>query len=241
QEPAINILSLRQNFVYNPASDIWAKNTQVIDFEAGILGIKINGRFTYVYSNCEFVPEFPKKTFTAEVLSFEQDANKQDDSFWEKIRPVPLTDEEITDYDKKGKLQVKKKSQHYLDSIDAKRNKFKWSSPITGYVYRNSFENWSINYDGVLTGIGFNTVQGYNTSTGLSYTKRNPDKRTFTTVGANANYGFSEDRLRGTGYITRKFNNTSNLQMTLSGGSSIEQFNPEKPISRIVNSIATTF
>lgn len=241
QEPAINTLWLKQNFNYNSSSKIWAKNTQVIDFEAGMLGIKINGRFTYVYSNFEFEPELPKKTFTGEVLSFEKDANKKEDSFWNTIRPVPLTQEEITDYDKKGKLQIKKKSQKYLDSIDTKRNKFKWSSPITGYTYRNSFRNWSLNYDGILTGIGFNTVQGYNTSTGISYTKRNPDKRTYTTFGANANYGFSEDRLRGTGFITRKFNNNDNLTMTLSGGSSIEQFNAAKPISRIVNSISTTF
>jgi hypothetical protein len=54
-------------------------------------------------------------------------------------------------------------------------------------------------------------------------------------------YGISEERFRATGFVTRKFNNTSNLQMTLSGGSSIEQFNAAKPISRIVNSIATTF
>jgi hypothetical protein len=241
QEPAINTLSIRQNFNYNASNQIWVRNTQTIDFEAGMLGININGRFTYVYSNFEFEEKFDKKTFGSEVLSFEKDANKKDDSYWNQMRPVPLTEEETTDYDKKDKLQIKKKSQPYLDSIDKKRNKFKWSAPITGYTYRNSFKNWSLSYDGVLSGIGFNTVQGYNTSTGISYTKRNPDKHIYTTVGTNIGYGFSEERLRATGYVTRKFNNTSNLQMTLSGGSSIEQFNPARPISRVVNSIATTF
>jgi hypothetical protein len=241
KEPAINILSIKQNFNYNPASHIWVRNTQTIDFEAGMLGININGRFTYVYSNFEFAERFEKKTFGNEVLLFEKDANKKDDGYWKQMRPVPLTDEETTDYAKKDKLQIKKKSQPYLDSIDAKRNKFKWSSPITGYTYRNSFRNWSVSYNGLLTGLGFNTVQGYHTSTGVSYTKRNPDKHTYTTIGTNVGYGFSEDRLRATGFVTRKFNNTSNLQMTFSGGSSIEQFNPARPISRVVNSIATTF
>ena len=241
QEPAINTLWLKQNFGYNANNKIWAKNTQVIDFEAGMLGIKITGRFTYVYSNFEFEEQFAKKTFTNEILSFEKDANKKDDTFWNTIRPVPLTQEEVTDYDKKGKLQIKKKSQPYLDSIDKKRNKFKIFNVVSGYTFRNSFKNYSFSYDGILTGIGFNTVQGYNSTTGFSFTKRNPDKRTFTTVGTNMNYGISEDRLRATGYITRRFNNTSYLQMTLSGGSSIEQFNPAKPISRIVNSLATSF
>ncbi len=241
QEPAINTLWLKQNFSYNASNKIWAKNTQVLDFEAGMLGIKVNGRFTYVYTNYEFEEKFAKKTFTAQVLTFEEGANKKDDSFWNTIRPVPLTQEESTDYDKKGKLQIKKKSQPYLDSIDHKRNKFKVFGIISGYTYRNSFKNWSVSYDGILTGIGFNTVQGYNTSTGLSYTKRNPEKRTYTTLGTNFNYGISEDRFRATGFITRKFNNTSDLQATISGGSNIEQFNPSNPISRIVNSIATTF
>lgn len=241
QEPAINTLWIKQSFNYNASNRIWVRNTQTIDFEAGMLGINVNGRFTYVYSNFEFEQQFDKKTFSNEILKFEKDANKKDDSYWKQFRPVPLTEEETNDYAKKDKLQTRKKSQPYLDSIDRKRNKFKWSSPVTGYTYRNSFKNWSLSYDGLLTGIGFNTVQGYNTSTGISYTKRNPDKHTFTTVGTNVSYGFSEDRLRATGYVSRKFNNTDNLQMTLTGGSSIEQFNPAKPISRIVNSIATTF
>jgi hypothetical protein len=241
QEPAINALWLKQNFSYNANHDIWVKNTQTLDFEAGMLGVKVSGRFTYVYTNFEFPDSFARKTFTAEVLRFEEGANKKDDTFWDKFRPVPLTEEESSDYIKKDKLQLKKKSRAYLDSTDARHNKFKVFGIVTGYNYRNSHRNWTINYDGVLTGIGFNTVQGYNTMTGLSFTKRNPDARTFTTVGTNMNYGFSEERFRATGYLTRKFNNTSDLQITVSGGSDIEQFNPSPPISRIVNSIATTF
>lgn len=241
QQPAINTLGLKQNFSYNSANKLWTKNTQVIDFEAGIFGIKINGRFTYVYSNFEFDPKINRKTFGPEVLTFEKEANKKDDTFWNTIRPVPLTEEEITDYDKKGKLQLKKKSKQYLDSIDKKRNHFKILNIITGYTYRNSFKNYSFSYDGLLLGIGLNTVQGYNTTSGFSFTKRNPDERTYTTVGVKTNYGRAEDRFRAVGYVTRKFNNVSGLLVTLSGGSSIEQFNPANPISRIVNSIATTF
>ncbi|HLA55504.1 MAG TPA: DUF5686 and carboxypeptidase regulatory-like domain-containing protein [Flavobacterium sp.] len=241
QSPAINLLTLKQSFSYNTINKIWVKNTQTLDFEAGILGIKLSGRFTYVYTNFEFEEQFAKRTFTNQVLSFEEGANKKEDNFWNTIRPVPLTLEESTDYDKKGKLQIKKKSQVYLDSIDKKRNKFKVFDIISGYGYKNSFKNRELNYDGILTGIGFNTVQGYNSTTGFSFTKRDPDKRAFWTIGTNFNYGISEDRFRASGYLTRKFNNTTNRQMTLSGGNTIEQFNPANPISRIVNSIATTF
>lgn len=241
QTPAINTLALKQNFNFNSKNNLWIRNSQVLDFDAGLLGVKFSGRFTYVYSNFEFEDRFPKNTFTKEILSFEKDANKKSDAYWEENRPVPLTSEESGDYIKKGALQEKKKSKKYLDSIDVQKNRFKIFDIITGYTYQHSYVNESYSYDGVLSKIGFNTVQGYNFSSGLSYSKRNPDDRTFTTVGVNGNYGISEDRFRATGNITRKFNNISNLQMTLQGGSEAVQFNRENPISRIVNSIATSF
>lgn len=241
QMPAVNLLTIKQQFSYNANDDVWARTTQVLDFQAGMLGINVSGRFTYVYSNFEFTSSFPKKTFGPEVLVFEEGANKKADDFWNDIRPVPLTEEEVRDYDKKGRLQEKKQSKQYLDSVDAIRNRFKFLSPITGYTYNNSFRKRTFSYDGLLTGLGFNTVQGYHVSTGLSVTQRNTDKRTYTTLGTKMNYGFSEDRFRATGYIRRKFNNINNLELGLSGGSSVQQFNPANPIGRVVNSIATSF
>lgn len=240
QQPALDFLKLTQQFTFNSQTRVWAKNSQVLDFKAEILGLKFDGRFTYVYSNYSFEPAIGKKTFTAEVLKFEAGANKKTDEYWDDLRPVPLTTEEITDYEKKDALQEKKESKSYLDSVDAVKNKFKIYYPVTGYNYRNSFRNYSVNYDGLLLGFGFNTVQGYNTSTGISFTKSDKEKRTFTTIGTKFNYGFSEERFRAMGYITRKFNNTSRRTMTLSGGNTINQFNPENPISRIVNTIATS-
>lgn len=241
QMPALSFLKLTQQYAYNSDTKVWAKNNQVLDFKAEILGLKFDGRFTYVYSGYVFEPMIDKKTFTAEVLKFEQGANKKTTDYWNELRPVPLTDEERADYIKKDDLQRKKESKEYLDSLDAKKNKFKWHNPVTGYNWRDSYRNTSINYDGILLGLGFNTVQGYNTSTGISFTKSNKEKRTYTTVGTTVNYGFAEDRFRAMGYVTRKFNNTSGRMMTVSGGNTINQFNPEKPISRIVNTIATSF
>jgi hypothetical protein len=241
QTPALNTLTLKQNFIFNKINKVWAKNSQILDLEAGILGLKFSGRFTYVYTNYEFDAPVDKKSFSAEILSFEKEANKKDDNFWSDVRPIPLTEEESTDYVKKGILQDKRESKQYLDSIDRKNNKFKVFDIATGYSYDNSFKKTTIRYNGFILSTSFNTVQGYNIGSGISYTKRNPEKRTFTTVGTTFNYGFAEDRFRAIGFVTRKFNNFSNLQMTLSGGSSIVQFNPENPISRILNGFATSF
>ena len=241
QSPAIDKLTLKQSYSYNSNNKIWVKNTQTLDFVAGILSIKVNGRFTYVYSNFEFEKQFEKKTFTNEILSFQENANKKEDSFWNTIRPVPLTEEESTDYIKKDILQTKKKSKVYLDSIDAKHNKFKVMDVLKGYGYNNSFKKWSLNYEGPLKSISFNTVQGYRINAGLSYTKRDEDKRTFTRISSRFDYGFSEEKIRATANYIHKFNNTNNSLLTLNGGSSANQFNGNNPISNIVNSISTLF
>lgn len=241
QNPALNSLTLKQNFSYNTLNKLWVKNTQTIDFEAGIFTFKMNGRFTYVYSNFEFPEKFDKKTFTSEVLKFEENANKKDDTFWNTIRPVPLTVEESADYVKKDAIQTKHKSEKYLDSIDSKRNKFKIWDIISGYSYNNSFKKWSLNYDGPMMSTSFNTVQGWKTQIGLSYLKRDEDKRTFTRIGSRFDYGFSENKLRAIGSYTRKFNNINNSMLNIYGGSSVNQFNASNPISNVVNSVSSLF
>lgn len=241
QNPAINVLTLKQNFSYNTATKIWVKNTQSIEFMAGMLGINISGKFTYVFTNFEFEPKFDKKTFTREILSFQENANKKDDNFWNTIRPIPLTIEESTDYIKKDILQTKKKSQVYLDSIDKKKNKFKIFDVISGYSYTNSFQKWSAGYSGLMTGISFNTVQGWKINSGLSFSKRNEENRTYTRISSDFDYGSSEKKLRANARFAHKFSNIDQSEIRVSGGSSVAQFNGNNPIGNILNTASTLF
>jgi hypothetical protein len=241
QDPMMDLLTLKQNFSYNSVTKIWVKNTQSLDFKAGMMGINVSGKFTYVYSNFEFDPPFTKKTFTKEVLSFQENANKKEDAYWNTIRPIPLTIEESTDYTKKNILQTKKKSQVYLDSIDKKSNKFRVLSVLGGYGYKNSFQKWSANYEGLLTGINFNTVQGWRISTGLSFAKSDSENGKYTRFGVNFDYGISEKRFRSTGSFSHKFNNINKSQIQIFGGSRVVQFNGENPIKEVVNSVTTLF
>jgi len=241
QTPAIDNLLLKQSFTYNAKDAIWTRNTQSIDFVAGMLGINVSGRFTYVYSNFEFEPSFDKKTFTREVLTFEKESNKKDNSFWNTIRPIPLTIEESNDYVKKDSIQALRKSQKYLDSIDAKGNRFKIQKIISGYTYKNSFKNWSLNYKSPLTSLLFNTVQGYHLTSGISYLKEDKERWTEMAIGAFFNYGFSDKKLFGNVSYSQKFNNINNASLSISVGSEAAQFNESKPISGIVNSVSTLF
>jgi Family of unknown function (DUF5686)/CarboxypepD_reg-like domain len=237
-------MNVKQNFNYNANNKIWAKNSQSLDFVAGAFGIKFSGKFNYVFSNYQFQDRFDKKTFGNEIVSFEDNANKKDASFWDSNRPIPLTVEEKVNYIKKDSLQIIRKSQKYLDSIDKKHNKFSFSDILMGYSYRNSYQKHSFDYKGLLdiSSFSFNTVQGYSLSSGFGYSNwagdekgKNTDFRTI------FNYGFSEQRLRVSAEYEHTFNNQNYAQIKISGGTKVSQFNNANPILNIVNDVSTLF
>ncbi|MFL9843855.1 DUF5686 family protein [Flavobacterium rhizosphaerae] len=241
KEPYINTINIQQIFAYNSNDNIWVKSAQILNFEAGILGMGLTGMYTYLYTDYKFNPEFGPKEFGSEIISFEKDANQKDDAYWEGIRALPLTTEQLDDYKRKARFEELSGTKAYKDSIDAIRNKFKWHAVALGYTYHNSYKNWDVTYTGIARRLAFNTVQAYWLGPGFYFTKRQSGTSNYTSFGTDLNYGFAEQRFRATGFITRKFNSFTNRTISLSGGSSIEQYNREKPINKVVNSISSLF
>tara|TARA_B100000795_G_C22802749_1_gene442832 strand:+ start:1261 stop:3732 length:2472 start_codon:yes stop_codon:yes gene_type:complete len=235
--PVVDVLKLKQNYNYSDKNDAWVLISQSIDFKVDAFGFKFDGRFSAAFSNYNFTPNFTEQTFTNEVLTFEKEATEKDSSYWTSLRPVPLTTEEVKDYKIKDSLKVVRKSEKYLDSINKQQNKLSILSPITGYTYRNSYEKWTLSYDGLIDDLGFNTVQGFNTSMGASYFKTINDKGNWWNTGVNVAYGFSDKRARPTFFFNKKWNNISKPRMSLSGGVKTAQFNGRQPISKLDNMI----
>lgn len=236
--PIADIISLKQNFSYSESHNIWALISQEINFTYGIFGIKGDGRFTSIYSNYEFNVPITKTDFGRELVSFEKEANKKDSTYWETVRPVPLTTEEATDYVKKDSIQERKESKPYLDSMDNAQNKFRLKS-VLGYTYRNSHKDYRFGFDIPTSSIQFNTVQGWNANVNLFYRKKFNEFKRYLSANATINYGFAEDKLRAKASIRYKFNDISRPFITLSGGVETLQFNNANPISSIENTVAS--
>lgn len=237
--PVVDVLKLKQNYNYSKENDAWVLISQSIDFKVNAFGFKFDGRFSAAFSNYNFTPNFNEKTFTNEVLTFEKETAEKDSSYWTSLRPVPLTTEEVKDYKIKDSLKVLRKSKKYLDSVNKKQNKFSLLSPITGYTFRNSYEKWSLSYNGLIEDLGFNTVQGFNTSMGVRYFKNINDKGNWWNAGIDVNYGFSEKRARPIFFFNKKWNNISRPRISFSGGVTTAQFNGRNPISKMDNLVRT--
>ncbi|WP_148783126.1 DUF5686 and carboxypeptidase regulatory-like domain-containing protein [Aquimarina intermedia] len=241
QIPPIENLIFKQNFTYSEKDKLWVRISQTLDFSFAFFGVSGNGRFTAVYSNYDFNPDFDKNHFTKEILSFSKAANEKDSLYWTGIRPVPLTDEELNDYIKKDSVQQVRTSQKYLDSIDRVTNRPSLLNPLLGYSYDNSFQDWKIDISAPLLGTHFNTIQGWNIGVETSFQKNKKDSRnTFWKLYTTTKYGFGDDRLRGTFGYQQRFNNFSKAMLTITGGIKVQQFNASEPISPLINDITTT-
>ncbi|QLG43831.1 DUF5686 and carboxypeptidase regulatory-like domain-containing protein [Costertonia aggregata] len=238
---AVDSLFIKQSFNYSTTDSIWVKVLQSIDFQYGFFGIKGDGRFTAGYKNYSFEPNFDKKTFGNAVVSFEKEANKKDSVFWNGVRPVPLTLEENIDYTVKDSVQVIRKSQKYLDSVDRKENKFKLSSLLFGYTYSNTFKKRFYTLESPLGKTWFNTVQGWHSGIGLDYLTYDEEKGTRFNINGSFDYGFSDHVFRPLGEISYRFNNFSRPYLQVRGGNELLQFNNNNPITTFGNTIASLF
>lgn len=243
QEPMLNQLLLTQNFNFNKTHNLWIKNLQTIDFEAGFIGINFNGKFSHVYSNHHFINQFKKEDFTNEIVRFADDSNTKDSLYWNLKRQIPLTAEEVKNYTRKDSIETLRNSKVYLDSIDRGDNKFKLFDIVSGYTYKNSFAKKQYTYDGLLnlSSLPFNTVQGWTLGTGISYSKQNKKTLGYTHISGDFQYGFAEKRLRPKLQYTKLFNQKNKAYFIASAGSQVNQFNEDNPISPFVNSISTLF
>ncbi len=226
----------------SPINDTtWMTTSLNMLFTFKILGFVGDGYFNAVFSDYDLHPVFPKNFFKNEVLIVEEGSNKKDSTYWTKIRPVPLTNEETRDYVKKDSIGIITNSDSYKDSVDRKNNKFKLNSLLLGYAYNKTKKEFTINTSGLLTsGIQYNTVEGVNASIKVGITKRFEDKRFYNFSGA-VRYGFSNYLVGGVAnwyYLKkpRKFE-VFNLQL----GSMATQFNGSQPINPTINTSYTLF
>ncbi|MCC6462361.1 MAG: carboxypeptidase-like regulatory domain-containing protein [Saprospiraceae bacterium] len=236
QQPILDSMHIVQNFVPVGKPDIWCMFSQNTGFKFKIFGFKIAGFFNGVFSNYDLNPSFGPEVFNREVFKIDKLAATRDSVYWSGVRPIPLTLEESKDYVKKDSIALIRSSKTYKDSMDHIANRFKFSNIYSGYSWRNTYRHTQISYPSLLSGVQFNTVQGWLINFDPEFKKSKDEfDSQYWQVRGTANYGFSEKRFRGGLQVERRFESIHYTTAGLSGGVTTQQFDAGEPISVLTN------
>lgn len=238
--------TLRIEQLYRPVDkDTWFFSSQAIYPAIKFLGFDAYGSFVNVYTDADIEPSFTKKTFNNVILKYTDSANKRPAEYWDKMRPMPLLEEEVNDYRKKDSLEQVRKDPRYLDSLDKKRNKITVTGLLLfGQSFSKEKKRTSISFNPLLEQINFNPAEGWLINTGFTWSKRLDSSsvgRKRISISPVLRYGLANKHLNA--HLT--FNYTLGKKyfssFTLSGGKRVFQFNANSPISGRSNTISCLF
>ncbi|MBS1529954.1 MAG: carboxypeptidase-like regulatory domain-containing protein [Bacteroidetes bacterium] len=220
-------------------SNRWMQASNKLEFSGGLLGFRLKGYFVSVYKDYDLNPTFSKSEFN-ELLYIPPKVAKNDSAYWNKERPIPLTQEEKVDYVKKDKLAAKRESKQYLDSLDKVTNKVNPGSLVlTGVNIVKRYKREFIHLDPLVTSILYNTVEGPALNYGFGVRKEY-DSVTHRAMGygARVRYGFSDHLFDAN---ANAFFPVGNFYLNVAGGSDVVDLNSREPIGSFINSFYTLF
>jgi hypothetical protein len=181
--------------------------------------------FDSTYAQNFFGPELAKTT----QLAYERDS-----TFWDNIRPKPLTKEERNIIQKEEAYQLHINSKDYLDSIDAVYNTFTflklaWSG--LGHINRAKKTNWE--FGSIPSLINVVAIGGWRMQYNINYLKKFEDRKQLR-VTPYLNYGFLNKDLRGQFTVDYLYNPIKQSSLFLSVGQGFDVINGNATIQDII-------
>lgn len=184
-----------------------------------------------------------KKEGTEDIISsnyFEVDsmAKKKDSTYWDSIRPVPLTE-----YEKKANVvldSIQKAKDEKKDSIK-KHEGFRLDDIIFGNIYKlNKRDSLQIGIP--LEHSLFNTVDGYFLGYRVIYTNRFGENKSIV-LSPEAKYNFKRKSFNGQMKAEYKTEDSrlNSFSIAATAGRMESQFNSDEPISPVGNMLITLF
>lgn len=224
--------------VYAPAEDsTWIIRSQVGDFTFKLLGFDVAGGFANTYSDFDTHPAFSKGYFGNTQLKYDKGSNRRTESYWDTIRPEPLSAKELADYHKKDSLETIQDSPHYKDSIDRINNRI---TPlgllVLGINVQRERQKDAYTFSSLISGVGFNTVEGWYLHENIDYKKRFGEQQSLE-LNPDARYGFSNRHFNASLRARYSFSKKYQTAVEVAGGRTTFQYDHSDPISPELNSL----
>lgn len=235
----VDTLKIKQEFIPT-GNRTWMPASVKMEFNGGFMGFSFGGYFIAVFKNYAIEPTFEQKQFK-EALRITREVNKKEWAYWEQSRPIPLTQEEADDYQKKEALAAKRESKPYLDSLDSKSNIFKPMRFLlgSGYSHSNRFKKEYLRFNSLLWSAFYNTVEGFGLNYGAAYVKQIDSlSNKWVRYSANVRYGFANQLLHA--HINGSLP-VGNGIFSFAAGSDIQDLNRRGSVTPLQNTIGSLF
>lgn len=238
-----------------PKDAVWQVKNQVIYFTFNILGFDAVGNFLNVYNNYDTAPVFRKRFFNNVLIQYDTAGNKKTRAYWDSIRPLPLEPDETVNYTIRDSIY-----RYNQDSMGTPKNRdslLKKEGPVKiGQVVFSGFDRSDFrqprplrySLEPLVTSVSYNTVEGINMKLVGTVRKKLKGGLGDLSFSPHLRYGFHDTRFSAWGQFTltrRAFNRegdeetSSRQSWSLAGGKRVSQFNPDNPISELVNGLYT--
>jgi hypothetical protein len=221
----------KQDFV--KIENRWMPVKTIYEWKVKEGSTKKSGKTEVSQTDFEFDLELPKRFFGAEVGVTTENAYKRDSTYWESIRPQPLSKDEQKVVKEKERLEILMNSKVYLDSIDRIYNKITFPKIIysgIGHINRAKKQTWF--FDPVLGFLDPLAIGGWRVRYGVAYYKRYENRKQFST-NTNLTYGFRNQDLKGQINFNYFYNPIRNSSVNLRVGSGFNVINGSATISDI--------
>ena len=233
--------TLRTEQLYLPlGKDIWVIKNQVFYPTLNIFGFDISGNFVTVYDNQKVNHSIPDSIFNKKItISYQRDATKRDEAYWNELRPLALEIDENKNYSYKDSIYKVETDPARIDSLRKRGNKTSIKEFFWGGITLNSKAyKQRLSISQALFDVHYNTVEGLNYAPSINYRHR-IDTGKILTAEAQLRYGFNNTRFNAKGLLRytqsdRKWA-TRNWSIAAAGGKYISQLNNDNPVGELVN------
>jgi len=236
----LDTLAISQQF-REPKPGVFVLSTEELKFSLKLLKFDIAGNYLESLTDYEFNPKFTKADFPSDILHISSASNKKDSTYWNLVRPVPLSKEEKRDYVRKDSIGIVHSGKRYLDSLDKAGNKITPGGLLlTGVTFQNRFAKSRLDIPPLGSVLSYNTVEGLAFNPAVTYHKKTSDTTSYS-LSTTLRYGFVNRRFNPSASYTQVFNMLDHSILVLSGGSQMSDQNRLRGLDPLLNTYQTLF
>jgi hypothetical protein len=176
-------------------------------------------------------------------ITHKKDSTKRDSSYWESIRPIPLTGDELRSFEIKDSIKL---AEVKTDTTKTKKKRSAFSKVSDGFLSGHTFfandSSTRITYHGLI-GLGqvdFNAVDGWSYQQKFTIRHKIDSVRSIR-IEPMVQYAFAREKLMWDLNSRINFAPKSRAAISVSGGQLSKDFNSRYGIDRTLNMFSALF